>query len=61
MLHLVKWGFPYSDVRNIPLDEVDEYIRLINEYYEQKIKQQEGVPSVSDDPKTIGQLNPSMF
>lgn len=62
MLHLVKWGFPYSDVRNIPLDEVDEYIRLINEYHEQKRKQQEqGAPSVSDDPKTIGQLNPSMF
>lgn len=62
MLHLVKWGFSYSDIRNIPLDEVDEYIKLINEYYEERKRQQtEGLPSSPDEPKTIGQLNPSMF
>ncbi len=62
MLHLVKWGFSYSDIRNIPLDEVDEYIKLINEYYEERKRQSEGISgNVPDDPKTIGQLNPSMF
>lgn len=63
MLHLVKWGFPYSDIRNIPLDEVDEYIQLINEYYENKKRQalEGNNTSMNDEPKSIGQLNPSMF
>ena len=61
-LHLVKWGFAYSDIRNIPIDEVDEYIKLINEFYEQRKKQAEvGASGPPDDPKTIGQINPSAF
>ena len=62
MLHLIKWGFPYSDLRRIPLDEIDEYIKLINEYYEQqRTAQNSGASGPPEDPKSIGQINPSMF
>lgn len=61
MLHLVKWGFPYRDIRNIPLDEVDEYIKLINDYYEKRKQAESGASGPPNDPKTIGQINPAAF
>ena len=61
ILYLVKWGFPYSDVRNIPLDEVNEHIENINEYYKRKNNPQNYDSGGSADPKPIGQVNPTVF
>jgi len=60
---LVNWGFPYGDIRNIPIDEVESYIKMINEYNERKRKAEEGTPddNVPAVPKTVGNVNPTAF
>lgn len=62
--YLVKWGFSYSDVKNIPIDEIDDFVGIINEYYEAKAKAERGEPqdsSGSDNPKMSGSVNPTAF
>lgn len=62
ILFLVKWGFPYSDIRNIPLDELSDYIKMINEYYEEKRRVESGgEPSSPSEPRPIGIVNKAAF
>jgi hypothetical protein len=65
MIMMVKWGFSYGDLKNMPLHEFFEYIDLIKEYNEdqeaQRKAQETGQIDAGDAPKSIGMVNPAAF
>jgi len=34
--YLIKWGFSYSDLKDIPVFEYNKYVSLLNNYYKEK-------------------------
>ena len=63
----MKWGFSYNDSKfNIPIDEIDEYVNGISDFYKKQAAanrgQQDNSNLVQDStPKSIGQTNPAAF
>lgn len=58
LFYLIDWGFAYSDLVSMPLDEFYEYIELLNKH---RKKENESVPQnnfVQERPKTIGEVIP---
>lgn len=59
---MVKWGFSYSDLKNMPLDEFFEYTKLIEEHFkeeERRMKEGNGGEPQKQDPKPIGRTLPT--
>ena len=60
VFNLIKWGFSYSDLKNMPLDEFYEYIKLYNEEIERKNREVDRLnePVIQERKKTIGEILP---
>ena len=60
LFYLIDWGFAYSDLVSMPLDEFYEYIELLNKHRkkENDYVTKEQTPNIPDRPKTIGEVIP---
>ena len=58
---MVDWGFDYQALKEMPIDEFYEYIRLLNEEAERRSNQMKGKPAdqPADQPVPIGSVVPS--
>lgn len=58
---MVEWGFDYQSLKNMPVDEFYDYIKLLNETSERRAKEAKGKPQdqADDQPNPIGKVVPN--
>lgn len=58
LFYLIDWGFSYSDLVSMPLDEFYEYIELLNKHRKKENEKISEPAMVPERPKTIGEVIP---